>query len=152
MAGGGRRVSVRVLVQVTELAADDIGQRMRQGVEDHGGLQVAGPRGLEVAAAEQDVTQPGQRVALAERRADLAVGIDGLLVVGLGPGEITQVQVDEADAVQGVGRAAAVTRFPVQAQRPLAVGSARPRTGPGERRASRRRSPAWPASTSARRP
>src|SRR6516165_9114804 len=86
MADGGRGVSIRVLVQVTELAADDIGQRMRQGVEDRGGLQIAGPRGLEVAAAEQDVTQPGQRVALAERRADLAVGIDGLLVMGLSPG------------------------------------------------------------------
>jgi hypothetical protein len=45
---------------------------MRQGVEDRGGLQVAGPGRLEVAAAEQDVTQPGQRVAFAERQASMA--------------------------------------------------------------------------------
>ena len=48
---GGQGISVRVLVQVAELAADDIGQRMRQGVEDRGGLQVAGPGGLECALA-----------------------------------------------------------------------------------------------------
>jgi hypothetical protein len=42
--------------------------------------------------------------------------------VRLGLGDVAQVQVDVADAVQGVGGAAAVPGVTVQAQRPLAVG------------------------------
>ena len=80
------------------------------------------PGGLPVALGQQGVAEPAQRVPLAERRTDLAIGLDGLGVVRLGLGDVPQVQVDVADAVQGVGGAAAVPGVAVQAQRPLAVG------------------------------
>jgi hypothetical protein len=118
----GRRV--RIAAQVAELDVNLVRTRVRQGVEDGRGLEEHGAGLVGLALAQQHVAEPGQRVALAEQGTDLAVGVDGLPVVGLGLGQVTQVQVDEAQAVQGVGRAAAVARFPVQAQRPLAVLSA----------------------------
>ena len=47
------------------------------------------PGGLPVALGQQGVADPGQRVALAERRADLTVSLDGLGVIRLGLGGIT---------------------------------------------------------------
>ena len=92
--------------------------------------------GIRLPVSQLGLTQPGERVALAEWRADLAVGVDGQLVVGLGLLEVAQMQVDEAEAVQGVGRAAAVARFAVQAQCPLAWVRASSYWRQGERRAS----------------
>ena len=108
--------------QITELGPDLVGERVREPVQDGDGLVPGRPGGLPVTLGQQGVAEPGQRVALAERRADLAVGLDGLGVVRLGLGGVPQVQVDVADAVQGVGGAAAVPGVAVQAQRPLAVG------------------------------
>src|SRR5579864_5984021 len=115
----GRRV--RIAAQIAELDENLVRTRVRQGVEDGRGLEEHGAGLVGLALAQQYVAEPGQRVALAEQGTDLAVGVDGLPVVGPGLGQVTQVQVDEDQAVQGVGRAAAVARFPVQAQRPLAV-------------------------------
>ena len=111
-----------IRLEVAEPGPDLVGERMREPVEDGDGLAPGRRGGLGVALGQQRVAEPGQRVAFAERRADLAVGLDGLGVVRLGLGDVTQVQVDVADAVQGVGGPAAVAGIAVQGKRPLAVG------------------------------
>src|SRR3954447_18778543 len=108
--------------EVTEPGPDVVGERVREAIEDGDGLPPGRPGGPAVALGQQRVAKAGQRVALAERGGDVAVGLDGPGVLGLRLGGVAQLEVDEAEAVQGVGRAAAVPGFAVQAQRPLAVG------------------------------
>ena len=89
MAIGGRAGRAAAVVQVAELGPDLVGQRVRNGVQDDGGPEITGPGRGQVFRAEQDVTQARQRAALAERSADLTVGVDGLLVVASGLGQVT---------------------------------------------------------------
>ena len=142
----------QVRLEVAQPRPDLVRERVREPVEDGDGLAPGRVGGTGVALGQQGVAEPGQRVALAERGGDLAVGLDGLGVVGLGLGDVAQVQVDVAEAVQGVGGAAAVAGIAVQAQRPLAVGQRPVVLAQVRRTASRPRSPGWPGSTSARRP
>src|SRR5208283_354111 len=109
-------------VEGVEPGPDLVGERVREPVEYGDALAPGRLSGPEVALGQESIAEPGQRVTLAERRAELAVGLDSLGVVGPGRRDVAQVQVDVAEAVQGVGGAATVAGIAVQAQRPLAVG------------------------------
>jgi len=104
--------------------------------------------GLPVTLGQQGVAEPGQRVPLAETAHRSRGRPRWPWCSAPWLGDVPQVQVDVADAVQGVGGAAAVPGVAVQAQRPLAVGQRRsywPRWAYSQPTPS----PGWPGSTSA---
>src|ERR1700678_3474993 len=85
--------------EVTELGPDLVRERVRQAVQDHHGLAPgrlggAGASPGEQSLSEQGVAEPDQRITFPEGGTDLAVGLDGLLVVGLSLVQVAQVQVD----------------------------------------------------------
>ena len=88
-----------------ELGPDSLSPRMGQPVQDRLRPDPGGPRGMGI---------PGGIV-------ELAVRLHGQVVMCLGLSGIPQLQLDIADGVQGVCRAAEIARFMVQAQRLLTV-------------------------------
>src|SRR5262249_34031905 len=70
--------------EIAELGRALVGQRVREPVQDGDGLPPGRAGAVPVALGQQGVAKPAQRVALAERRADLPVSLDGLGVVRLG--------------------------------------------------------------------
>src|SRR5690348_15913290 len=74
--------------EAAELGSHFVCQRMREPVQYHDRVTPGRPGGLPVTLGQQGVAEPAQRVPLAKRRADLAVGLDGLGVVRLGLGDV----------------------------------------------------------------
>src|SRR5580765_5295576 len=75
--------------EAAELGSHLVCQRMRKPVQYDDRVTPGRPGGLPVTLGQHDVAEPAQRVPLAERRSDLAVGLDGLGVVRLGLGDVT---------------------------------------------------------------